>query len=111
MMFGCRHDVKAGVIGEGWSTKPRADVLGQQYHVTGAPMDGSSIDNHNRRVYEEIVTIIKKAWTQETIEHDGEYYKVPYPYEEGIQRQPRLVDPLPGYCLLVARPSSIRLAR
>ena len=64
------------------------NVLGQQYHVTGAPMDGSSIDNHNRRVYEEIVTIIKKAWTQETIEHDGEYYKVPYPYEEGIQRWP-----------------------
>ena len=64
------------------------NVLGQQYHVTGAPMDGSSIDNHNRRVYEEMVTIVKKAWTQETIEHDGGYYKVPYPYEEGIQRWP-----------------------
>ena len=25
------------------------NVLGQQYHVTGAPMDGSAIDNHNRK--------------------------------------------------------------
>src|SRR5262252_4410164 len=36
------------------------NVLGQQYHVTGAPMDGSSIDNHNRRVYEETLKVIKK---------------------------------------------------
>src|SRR5690242_10259594 len=41
------------------------NVLGQQYHVTGAPMDGSSIDNHNRKVYEETVKVIKKAWTEE----------------------------------------------
>ncbi len=64
------------------------NVLGQQYHVTGAPMDGSSIDNHNRRVYEETLKVIKMAWTQETIAYDGEYYKVPYPYEEGIRRWP-----------------------
>ena len=64
------------------------NVLGQQYHVTGAPMDGSSIDQHNRTVYEEAVAVIKKAWTQETIEHDGKYYKVPFPYEEGIRRWP-----------------------
>jgi alkanesulfonate monooxygenase SsuD/methylene tetrahydromethanopterin reductase-like flavin-dependent oxidoreductase (luciferase family) len=64
------------------------NVLGQQYHVTGAPMDGSAIDNHNRRVYEETLKVIKKAWTEEAWEYDGEYYKVPYPYEEGIQRWP-----------------------
>src|SRR5690349_22597661 len=29
------------------------NVLGQQYHVTGAPMDGSAIDKHNRKVYED----------------------------------------------------------
>jgi hypothetical protein len=52
------------------------NVLGQQYHVTGAPMDGSSIDNHNRHVYEEALKIIKKAWTEESFEYDGEYYKV-----------------------------------
>ena len=43
------------------------NVLGQQYHVTGAPMDGSSIDNHNRKVYEETLKVIKKAWTEERL--------------------------------------------
>ena len=64
------------------------NVLGQQYHVTGAPMDGSSIDNHNRKVYEETLKVIKKAWTEESLDYDGEYYKVPYPYKEGITRWP-----------------------
>jgi alkanesulfonate monooxygenase SsuD/methylene tetrahydromethanopterin reductase-like flavin-dependent oxidoreductase (luciferase family) len=64
------------------------NVLGQQYHVTGAPMDGSSIDQHNRKVYEEAVQVIKKAWTQPTLQHDGTFYKVPFPYEEGIRRWP-----------------------
>ena len=64
------------------------NVLGQQYHATGAPMDGSAIDNHNRAVYEEMVTIIKKAWTEDAITFDGQYYKIPHPYEEGIQRWP-----------------------
>src|SRR5437870_4710322 len=64
------------------------NILGQQYHVTGAPMDGSSIDNHNRRVYEETVKVIRKAWTEEAWDYDGEYYKVPYPYKEGIRRWP-----------------------
>ena len=64
------------------------NVLGQQYHVTGAPMDGSAIDTHNRSVYEETLKVIKKAWTEEAWDYNGEYYKVPYPYEEGIRRWP-----------------------
>lgn len=64
------------------------NVLGQQYHVTGAPMDGSTVDNHNRKVYEETLKVIKMAWTQETIEYKGDYYQIPYPYEEGIRRWP-----------------------
>ena len=62
--------------------------MGQQYHSTGATMDGSAVDNHNRAVFEEAVKVIKKAWTQETFNHDGEYYKVPYPYDTGITRWP-----------------------
>lgn len=64
------------------------NVLGQQYHVTGAPMDGSSIDNHNRKVYEETLKVIRMAWTQESVEYNGEYYQIPYPYKEGITRWP-----------------------
>ena len=64
------------------------NVMGQQYHATGAPMDGSAIDQHNRDVYEEVLEIIRKAWTQDAITHDGKYYKIHYPYEEGIRRWP-----------------------
>jgi len=64
------------------------NVMGQQYHATGAPMDGSAIDQHNRDVYEEVLEIVRKAWTQDAITHDGKYYKIPYPYEEGIRRWP-----------------------
>jgi alkanesulfonate monooxygenase SsuD/methylene tetrahydromethanopterin reductase-like flavin-dependent oxidoreductase (luciferase family) len=64
------------------------NILGQQYHATGAPMDGSAIDQHNREVYEEVLEIIRKAWTEDTITYNGKYYKIPYPYEEGIQRWP-----------------------
>jgi len=51
-------------------------------------MDGSAIDNHNRRVYEETLKVIKKAWTEDSWDYNGEYYKVPFPYEEGIRRWP-----------------------
>ena len=34
------------------------------------------------------VKVIKKAWTEEAWDYDGEYYKVPYPYKEGIRRWP-----------------------
>jgi len=30
----------------------------------------------------------EKAWTEESFDYDGEYYKVPYPYKEGITRWP-----------------------
>ena len=64
------------------------NVLGQHYHVTGTPMDGSETDDHNRRVFEEVFKIIKMAWTQETIEYKSEFYSIPQPYEEGIRRWP-----------------------
>jgi alkanesulfonate monooxygenase SsuD/methylene tetrahydromethanopterin reductase-like flavin-dependent oxidoreductase (luciferase family) len=64
------------------------NILGQQYHATGAPMDGSAIDQHNREVYEEVLEIIRKAWTEDSITHNGKYYQIPYPYAEGIRRWP-----------------------
>lgn len=64
------------------------NVLGQHYHVTGAPMDGSEVDAHNRAVFEEVFKIMKMAWMQDTIEYRSQYYEVPTPYEEGIRRWP-----------------------
>ena len=46
-------------------------------------MDGSEVDQHNRKVFEEVFKIIKMAWTQDTIEYRGEYYSIPQPYERG----------------------------
>lgn len=64
------------------------NVLGQHYHVTGAPMDGSEVDAHNRSVFEEVFKIVKMAWSQESIRFQSKYYEVPTPYEEGIRRWP-----------------------
>ena len=64
------------------------NVLGQQYRVTSAPMDGSELDQHNRAVFEEVFTIIKKAWTEDSLEFEGEFYSVPFPYDQGITRWP-----------------------
>jgi alkanesulfonate monooxygenase SsuD/methylene tetrahydromethanopterin reductase-like flavin-dependent oxidoreductase (luciferase family) len=64
------------------------NVLGQKYHAAAAPMDGSYIDQHNRKVFEEVYRIMKLAWTQDALAYKGDYYEVPFPYEQGIRRWP-----------------------
>ena len=64
------------------------NVLGQKYHAAGSPMDGSSIDQHNRQVFEEVYRVMKLAWTEDAISYKGNYYEVPFPYKEGIRRWP-----------------------
>ncbi|MQA85476.1 MAG: LLM class flavin-dependent oxidoreductase [Streptosporangiales bacterium] len=64
------------------------NVLGQNVPVEAAPMDGSDVDKHNRRVHEECVDIIYKAWKSELLQYDGEFYQVPYPYEGGVHGWP-----------------------
>jgi alkanesulfonate monooxygenase SsuD/methylene tetrahydromethanopterin reductase-like flavin-dependent oxidoreductase (luciferase family) len=62
--------------------QPRwTQVLGQKYNVKAATMDGSPQDVMNREVFDEMFDIIIKAWTQETFEHNGKYYQVPFPHE------------------------------
>lgn len=57
--------------------------MGQHYSVQGATMDGSAVDEHNREVFEEMLDILLKAWTCETFDYDGRFYKVPAP-RDGI---------------------------
>ena len=64
------------------------NVLGQHYGVKGAPMDGSPDDLANRDVFEELIEVVKKAWTQDSWHHKGKHYEVPAPYETGITRWP-----------------------
>jgi alkanesulfonate monooxygenase SsuD/methylene tetrahydromethanopterin reductase-like flavin-dependent oxidoreductase (luciferase family) len=58
--------------------------------VGSAAMDERIIkdDEINRRIFEEAVEIVLRAWTQDSIEYDGEFWKIPYPYETGVDDWP-----------------------
>ncbi len=65
-------------VGVARGYQPRwTNVLGQKYHVQGATMDGSAVDEQNREVFEEVLDVMVKAWTQESFRHQGTYYQVP----------------------------------
>jgi alkanesulfonate monooxygenase SsuD/methylene tetrahydromethanopterin reductase-like flavin-dependent oxidoreductase (luciferase family) len=42
----------------------------------------------NRRIFEEEIDIVVKAWTQDSIEYKGSAWQVPYPYETGVDDWP-----------------------
>jgi len=65
-----------------------ANVLGQKYHATGTPMDGSEIDDKNRELFEEIFQIMRQCWTQDTVRVQSRNYEIPSPFS-GIQRWPQ----------------------
>lgn len=64
------------------------NILGQHVNVKGTPMDGSADDKFNRAVHEEYMDIVYKAWTNDLLTYDGQFYQVPFPYKEGITRWP-----------------------
>ena len=49
--------------------------------------DQAEADENNQQIFREMVTIVKKAWTQQSFAHDGKFFEVPYPYE-GIENYP-----------------------
>ena len=55
------------------------DVMAQQTHgIHGAQLhQHDEIDAANRAAFEECFRIVKKAWTEEMLDYDGEYWKVP----------------------------------
>jgi alkanesulfonate monooxygenase SsuD/methylene tetrahydromethanopterin reductase-like flavin-dependent oxidoreductase (luciferase family) len=64
-----------------------AQVLGQRYDVQATPMDGSAADQKNRTVFDEMVEVMRLAWTQETFTYDGRFFKAPYPIT-GVEKWP-----------------------
>lgn len=62
------------------------NVFGQHIPVTGTPMDGGDADKHNRAVHEEYLELIYKAWTEDLLTFEGQFYNVPP--KEGITRWP-----------------------
>ena len=41
-------------------------------------------DVRNREIYDEHVEVILKAWTQDSWDHSGKHYQVPFPHDEGV---------------------------
>src|SRR5579875_370266 len=55
------------------------DVMAQQTHgIHGAqPHEHDAIDEANRAAFEECFTIIKQAWTQDSLNYQGRYWRIP----------------------------------
>src|SRR5215468_12577864 len=55
------------------------DVMAQQTHgIHGAvPHEHDAIDEANRAAFEECFQIIRKAWSDDLLVHDGRYWRVP----------------------------------
>jgi alkanesulfonate monooxygenase SsuD/methylene tetrahydromethanopterin reductase-like flavin-dependent oxidoreductase (luciferase family) len=41
-------------------------------------------DTRNREIYDEHVEVIRKSWTEDSWDHDGTHYQVPFPFKDGI---------------------------
>jgi alkanesulfonate monooxygenase SsuD/methylene tetrahydromethanopterin reductase-like flavin-dependent oxidoreductase (luciferase family) len=57
--------------------------MAQKIHVQAAASDQSEIDLANRRAFEEVFQILKLAWKEEAFSFKGEFWEIPFPYEEG----------------------------
>ncbi|MQA13848.1 MAG: LLM class flavin-dependent oxidoreductase [Pseudonocardiaceae bacterium] len=52
-------------------------VLGTHWKADIATSDAGSGDQRNWRYFEESLDIMRKAWTQETFSHEGEFFQIP----------------------------------
>lgn len=57
-------------------------ILSQGHSTTALVTEDA--DAINREMFDEYMEVIVKAWTQDSWDHDGKHYQVPYPYQEGI---------------------------
>jgi alkanesulfonate monooxygenase SsuD/methylene tetrahydromethanopterin reductase-like flavin-dependent oxidoreductase (luciferase family) len=56
-----------------------AETFSQHLHIGAATSDKSEKDKLNRKAFEESIKIIKRLWTEDAIQFDGEFWKVPTP--------------------------------
>ena len=67
-------------------------TLGQQYKTLPTLSNRESAqqataDDVNQQIFREMVTIVKKAWTEPSFSYNGDFFKVPFPHE-GIEDYP-----------------------
>ncbi len=59
------------------NSKRWVNMFSQHYGTEATHSDKGEADQRNLRAVQEAWTIIKKAWTQETVSHEGEFWTVP----------------------------------
>jgi alkanesulfonate monooxygenase SsuD/methylene tetrahydromethanopterin reductase-like flavin-dependent oxidoreductase (luciferase family) len=62
--------------------------MAQKVHISATTSDQSTLDETNRRAFEEVYHILKLAWSDEPFRFQGEFYEYPYPYETGTPWPP-----------------------
>jgi alkanesulfonate monooxygenase SsuD/methylene tetrahydromethanopterin reductase-like flavin-dependent oxidoreductase (luciferase family) len=81
------------VVGQHLGTRatvsPSATAADENHLFAGErkPQDFAD-DELNRRIFEEEIDIVVKAWTEESIEFKGERWQIPFPFERGIDDWP-----------------------
>ena len=63
------------------------NILSQRFGVTSTASDASEADERNRLLFNENFKIMKKAWANDLLTHDGPTYQIPYP-KEGMPNWP-----------------------
>jgi len=85
------------VLGQHYGTRatksPTAAIYNPQTQAAGfstATSVQKDIDDDakNRRIFEDHVEIMVKAWTQESFDHNSETWQIPYPYATGVDDWP-----------------------
>lgn len=64
------------------------NILGQHYNSKATLSDGSDDDEWNRQIFEEQMDIVLKCWTDDAVSYNGKFFKIPYPYETGVEGYP-----------------------
>ena len=81
------------VIGQHLGTRatisPTAGA-GEQDHMFAGEKDQRDVDDDatNRRIFEEEVDIVVKAWTEDSISFKGESWQIPFPFDKGVDDWP-----------------------
>jgi alkanesulfonate monooxygenase SsuD/methylene tetrahydromethanopterin reductase-like flavin-dependent oxidoreductase (luciferase family) len=79
------------ILGQHLGTRATRSPSARQTNpdFSGGPASGSdeqmrADDEANRRIFEEEIEIVLKAWTEESIEYNGRVWQIPYPYDRGV---------------------------
>jgi alkanesulfonate monooxygenase SsuD/methylene tetrahydromethanopterin reductase-like flavin-dependent oxidoreductase (luciferase family) len=64
------------------------NIVGQHFGSRATLSDGSPDDDWNRRMFEEQVDLVTKCWTEDSLNYNGEFWKVPFPYDTGVEDYP-----------------------